>query len=73
MAAIVTLLGAWLTFVAKLLWDFRGRWDDTNSKLEVLAGQDKLIEQKLDLHIAWHDRGERPPGAWGPRGPRSRQ
>ena len=46
----------WASFIAKLLWDFRGKWDETNAKLADLAGRDLLIEQKLDLHLAWHDR-----------------
>lgn len=57
-AALVAAVGlgvGWLTFIARLLWTFRGKWDETNAQLDKLASRDALIEQKLDLHIAWHE------------------
>jgi len=53
---------AWCTFVAKLLWNFRGNWDQTNSTLVQLKDQisrlgetDRALEQRLERHLTWHD------------------
>jgi len=53
----------WATFVARLLWIFRGRWDETNSTLSTLKdritdlhSRDTAIEQRLERHLEWHDR-----------------
>ena len=53
---------AWCSFVARLLWNFRGNWDKTNSTLQQMAGQisrlaetDKALEQQLQRHLDCHD------------------
>jgi hypothetical protein len=53
----------WATFVANLLWNFRGKWDDTNAQLAGLSRQiaelakrDNAIEQRLERHLDWHDK-----------------
>ncbi len=53
----------WATFIARLLWLFRGKWDDTNAtlaglkdKIAELAARDAAMERKLDQHLTWHGR-----------------
>lgn len=57
----------WATFVARLLWNFRGKWDETNStltgmrdKIAELAARDAQLERRLERHLSWHER--RDPG-----------
>jgi hypothetical protein len=53
----------WATMIIKLMWNFRGKWDDTNAQLAALANQvaalgnrDNAIEQRLERHLDWHDK-----------------
>jgi hypothetical protein len=53
----------WATFIARILWGFRGRWDATNGELRSLQDEMKRsalersrIEHRLDRHLDWHDR-----------------
>ena len=58
-----TALAGWCTFIARLLWNFRGKWDETNAaltglrdKISALAERDAAIEMRLERHLDWHDR-----------------
>ena len=53
----------WATFIAGLLWKFRGKWDETNltlqgmrDKITDLAEYDRKLEGRLESHLAWHTR-----------------
>ena len=59
--AFLTAACTWATLMIRLMWQFRGKWDDTNGQLTrmteritELANRDQLIEHKLQQHLDWH-------------------
>ena len=63
-AVILTVLGgaaAWAGVIVRVLWTFRGKWDETNATLATLAAQDKRLEDELRRHLDWHERFANPP------------
>ena len=62
----------WATLMIRLMWQFRGKWDDTNSSLARMTDQirdlttrDATLEDRLQRHLDWHIRagrvGQSPP------------
>lgn len=53
----------WATLIIRLLWNFKTKWDQTNTELAdmrkcitELGATDRTIEDRLERHLAWHER-----------------
>ena len=64
--AFVTWSGAWAAFIVRLMWRFRGKWDDASSQLNQMSRQLRdlnnraaQIEKRLQQHLDWHIRSGR--------------
>ena len=59
--AFATAASTWATLMIRLMWQFRGKWDDTNGALRRMTEQiadltarDRDLETRLQSHLDWH-------------------